>query len=179
MHLTLEELKDDLVCFSIVQSEFWKENSIVALESQNHITGCNLSLEGDQIMTIPVNWSSDFKRAGYTEKKKYTEKGAEALSFLLAMKLTDYDIVEESTIGTGIDYWLGFDESNGNYDDLNLYHARLEISGILKETKKNNIERRVKEKKNQADSGDKTYTHLPAYISIIEFSNPKAHFSKK
>ncbi|MFP9113721.1 hypothetical protein ACLI1A_07245 [Flavobacterium sp. RHBU_3] len=179
MQLTLEELKDTLVFFSPVQSEFWKENSIVALESQKHKTGCNLSLQGDDDRNILIEWSSDFKRAGYTEKKKYTEKGAEAISFLLATKLTEYDIVEESTIGTGIDYWLGFTEGHEQYDDLNIYHARLEISGILKETKTNNLEKRVKEKKEQTDSGDSAFNHLPAYISIIEFSTPKAHFSKK
>jgi len=179
MQLTLEELQETLVFCSAAQSEVWKENSIVALEDQKHQTGCKLTLLGDNQENILINWCSDFKRTGYTEKKKFTEKGAEAISFLLATKLTQFNVIEESTIGTGIDYWLGYAEGHEQYDDLNIYHARLEISGILKETKTNNLEKRVKEKKEQAQRGDATFNYLPAYISIIEFSTPKAHFSKR
>lgn len=170
MHLTLEELQDTLVCFTSGQREVLKENSIVALESQKHKSGCSLILEGDENKEFSLEWNSDFKRAGYKERKKYTEKGAEALSFLLAMKLTPYDIVEESTIGTGIDYWLGFNENHEKYDDFHLYHARLEISGILKETKTNKLQKRVQEKKEQTDSGDNlsSFTSLRFYHRVFK-----------
>jgi len=54
---------------------------------------------------------------------------------------------------------------------------RLEISGIFKETKQNNVEKRVREKKQQAKQSDES--QLPAYISIVEFSKPKVIFTKK
>jgi hypothetical protein len=47
------------------------------------------------------------------------------------LELTDYTIVERACKGTGFDYWLGDED-----DDLFQWKARLEISGILKGTKK-------------------------------------------
>jgi hypothetical protein len=80
-------------------------------------------------------------------------------------------------MGTGFDYWLGYDESHSKYDPINFLLARLEISGIKSETESNNVDRRVKEKKKQTNPSD--YLKLPAYISVTEFSEPKSYFGKK
>jgi hypothetical protein len=53
----------------------------------------------------------------------------------------------------------------------------MEVSGILKETPNNNFKARIKKKRTQTKPTDST--GLPAYISIIEFSTPKAFFGKK
>ena len=62
-------------------------------------------------------------------------------------------------------------------DHLFNHAARLEISGILKESRTNTIEKRLKDKMKQTEQSDETC--LPAYISIIEFGKPKALFIKK
>jgi hypothetical protein len=177
MSFTLEDLKDAMIHFSSVQCEGLTENCIVALESIPHNTGCELEVSGLSTDKVPINWSTKVNKNGYKEEKKYTEKGAEALSFLLAMRYTEYDVLEEATIGTGFDYWLGYGESHKKYDPLNFFNARLEISGILRETKTNRFSTRITQKKKQTNVSDST--GIPAYVSIIEFSTLKGHISKK
>lgn len=177
MNFTLEELEEAMSFFSPNQCRTLTENCIVALEHNSHKSGCVLDIIGETVEKISLNWSSVVIKNGYKETTKFTEKGAEALSFLLALKYTDYNFLEESVIGTGVDYWLGYDEEHEKFDEYNFLHARMEVSGILKETPTNNIKTRIKGKKAQTKPTDST--GLPAYISIIEFSTPKAYFGKK
>lgn len=177
MSFTLEDLKNAMIHFSAIQSQGLTENCIVALESIPHYTGCELAVTGLHTGKVPLNWSTKVNKNGYKEPVKYTEKGAEALSFFLATRYTEYEIVQESTIGTGFDYWLGYGKNHKNYDPLNFFNARLEISGILKETTSNSLTRRIAEKKKQTNVSDKMC--IPAFISVVEFSKLKAHISKK
>ena len=92
------------------------------------------------------------------------------LALSIAAQLTDFKYVETSKIGEGIDFWLSkTDESN--------FFARLEVSGIRKETKDNAIKKRLKIKLTQTNQSDKT--NLPVYVSIIEFSKPQALYIQK
>lgn len=177
MSFTLEDLKDAMTHFSTIQSQCFTENCIVALESIPHVTGCELDVTGLHTGKIPLNWSTKVNKNGYKEEKKYTEKGAEALSFFLAMKYTEYEILEEAIIGTGVDYWLAYGENHKDYDPLNFFNARLEISGILRETKSNSFDKRITKKKKQTNASDSS--GIPAYVSIIEFSTLKAYISEK
>jgi len=43
MELTLEDLKDALIHFSPIQSNFLTENCIVALESMPHLSNCEFT----------------------------------------------------------------------------------------------------------------------------------------
>ena len=90
---------------------------------------------------------------------------------MLALKLTDFTIIEKSARKNGFDYWLG---QKG--DILFQKKARLEISGIFKGAEKDvNARYKVKVKQtNQSDS-----LNLPAYVGIVEFSNPIANFGTK
>jgi hypothetical protein len=173
----IEELASVLDSFSAVQCHFLSENCIVALEDNSHVTGCMLKVVGDQTNDFRLLWSKNFARAGYVEKKKITEKAAEAISFFLSNELTGYSVIEEAVIGTGVDYWLGYESSHDLYDPKNFLKARLEISGIDRETVTNSLERRVKEKKKQTGPTDPT--GLEAYISVVVFSAPRAYFGKK
>lgn len=177
MHLKLEDLKDAMTTFSSVQCEGLTENCIVALENVSHETGCVLKLSGIRNEEITLNWSTTVNKNGYQEQVKFTEKGAEALSFFLALNYTDYQVLEEALIGTGVDYWLGYSEDHENYDPNNFISARLEISGILSASKTNTLAKRIAQKKEQTKASD--HTQIPAYISIVEFSNPEAYFDKK
>lgn len=174
---TLEELKDTITLFSPTQADFLSENSIVALEYNKHTSGCILKIGGDQVEDIQLKWSTAVVKSGYKEEKKFIEKSAEAISFFICRKYTDYNVIEEASIGTGIDYWLGYDENHLSYDPINFLNARLEVSGINVETPTNTIASRVKIKIKQTDPSDSTA--IPAYISVVEHSTPKAHFSKK
>jgi hypothetical protein len=175
--LNLEELKKIIYIFSPIQCDFLTENCIVGLEDYLHSSGCILKVDGDNLTDFEINWKRKVKKAGYRESKKIIEHGAEALSFLLSTELTEFTIIEEALIGTGIDYWLGFDEKHPLYDPRNFFQARLEISGIGKESPTNSIEIRIQKKKVQSSASD-SYK-LPAYLSIIELATPKAYFGKK
>lgn len=177
MNLTLEDLKDAMTYFSTVQCLGLTENCIVALEDIPHRSGCELEVSGLHNGKISLDWNTVVNKNGYKEKKKFTEKGAEALSFFLAIEFTEYEILEESEIGTGVDYWLGYGEDHEKYDPLNFFSARLEISGILRETTTNSFSKRITEKKKQTNASNST--GIPAYVSVIEFSKLKAHITKK
>ncbi|MDQ3191767.1 MAG: hypothetical protein M3Q58_09245 [Bacteroidota bacterium] len=175
--LTLEELKETIELFSPIQSDFYAENCIVAMENNSHVSGCVLSVEGDKSEQFQIKWTKVFMKAGYKEEKKITEHAAETISFFLSKNFTEYTVIEEAKIGTGIDYWLGYDVKHAKYDAKNFIQARLEISGINKESPTNTLLKRVKEKKEQTKPSDTK--KLPAYISVVEFSTPKAFFCKK
>jgi len=55
--------------------------------------------------------------------------------------------------------------------------ARLEVSGIMHETDGNTLATRFEQKSVQTDRSDAT--RLPAYVSVVEFSTPKAKFDIK
>ena len=107
----------------------------------------------------------------YADMQYTTEHGAICLSIMLTTAYTPYTIIERSRKGTGFDYWLGNKNS-----ELFQKKARLEISGIL-QGDDTGMWNRYNAKVMQTEQSD--YTSLPAYISIIEFSRPKAIFKKK
>lgn len=103
------------------------------------------------------------------------ESGAEALSLLLVRECTEYTAIRRAATGTGIDYWLGKKCRNKN-NFFGVKNARLEISGILKESNTNTIQARVNRKLKQTKPTDGT---SPVFISIIEFSHPKSEMVLK
>jgi len=110
-------------------------------------------------------------------EKKIIEHAAEAIAFFLTPRVTEFSVIEEAIIGTGFDYWLGYDESHDSYDSKNFLQARLEVSGIKSESITNTIQKRVKEKKQQTIKSENL--KLPAYVSVTEFASPKTYFGKK
>ncbi|MDF2434140.1 MAG: hypothetical protein JWP44_3771 [Mucilaginibacter sp.] len=174
----IEDLKFFADQFSPIHCDFLAENCIVALEKHGHASGCEVALVNEaQAEQFAVAWSKGVIEAGYKESTKITERAAEAVGFYLSRRNTSYHILEEAIIGTGIDYWLGYDENHVLYDERNFLKARLEISGIDEETPSNNLKRRIGEKKEQTAKSDDL--GIPAYIAVIEFSTPKAYFGKK
>lgn len=97
---------------------------------------------------------------------------AVCLSALLVKRCTEYTIIQRARIGTGVDYWLGKE------DDVPFQNsARLEISGIFKESATNTADKRLEMKRSRR-------RHLTARLylymfRIVEFSNPKAILAKK
>lgn len=102
-------------------------------------------------------------RQAHADLQEATEHGAEAIAFVLSLTFTPYTIVGRSRKGTGFDYWLGVRPLD--------FAARLEISGILRGTRRD-IEARIREKRRQIAKADEL--QLPAYICVVEFSIPSA-----
>jgi hypothetical protein len=78
--------------------------------------------------------------------------------------------IEQSNIGTTIDYYL-IRKTDYTDDTLIFNHsAYLEVSGIRRENEGNTVEDRIKDKERRL----KKKEDLPAYISVVEFSRPWA-----
>ena len=81
-----------------------------------------------------------------------------AIVLLLIQEFTEFTAIEQSVIGTTIDYYLGHQNQNDNLIFNNT--ARLEVSGILEENKKNTVENRIKRKLNRL----KPENNLPDFV---------------
>jgi hypothetical protein len=151
------------------------EACMVCLHKNKHNDGVLLDLQGDITAKIELNWEDYFDEQidkAWQDQEYSTEHGAICISAMLVKMCTEYTIIERSIKSTGFDYWLG------KKSDIPFKNsARLEISGIFKESEQNNLDKRLKRKKKQVTQSDSM--PLPAYISIVEFSNPKAVFVKK
>jgi hypothetical protein len=164
-----------MVNWSATQCDYYSEACVVQLEELSHQSSVSLKVLGDNLTTFNLLWSSSPVTKGWKATAKLTENAATAIAFFLIVELTEYSVIEESRIGTGIDYWLGYDESHELYDEDNFLNARLEISGIRNDYA--GVTARINKKLKQTRPSD--YTGLPAYIIVVEFSSPIAVLIKK
>jgi hypothetical protein len=155
------------------------EAAVVCLNKNSHETGVSLDLKGIKKETVFVNWTTPYDERlerAYCDQNVSTEFGAYGIAILLALRLTEYTVIEKTRGKNGFDYWLG----KKSTDDEEVFNpektARLEISGIFNgDVTDVNTRKRIKIK--QTDISDKS--GFPAYIAIVEFSKPLAHFEKK
>lgn len=173
--LSLSDLKKGLPGISPVEGSNLYENCIVRLHKNGISNDATLKVDGLKSCEFTLSWDeeiTDQLKRTYADEQSLTERSAVGVSVLLALELTDFTIIERSRKGTGFDYMLGMKD-----DILFTPKARLEISGINKETQDNSVTSRYNSKIKQTDKSDDS--GLPAYISVVEFSTPKALFGLK
>lgn len=170
LELWLDSLKDRIPVLTERLAGFYKENVIRCFDYHSHTIRTNLkAVYGDEII-FEVLWIEDtvkenLERA-YGDLNKATEHAACAIALLLIRELTEFTAIEQSSIGTTIDYYLIPQQGD---DTLIFNHAaRLEISGILEENEKNTVDSRVKVKQKRL----KTEYDMKDFIVIVEFSKP-------
>lgn len=171
--LNLQDLRYGLIGISSSLGETFAEASAVCLEDQGHSLGATLTVSGDFQDAFKLYWTdvTDQMRRCYNDPQEATEWGACGVAILLIQTLTEFTIIERSFKGTGIDYWLGHED-----DDLPFQNkARLEISGI-RNGDAGAIARRVRQKLSQTTSSDGS---LPAFVVVVEFSNPQSKVNKR
>lgn len=105
------------------------------------------------------------------------EHGAEAIALLLIRDRTEYTAVRRSVVSTGIDYWLGFKDDMPSDNFFGKMEARLEVSAILRRTDSNTVRRRMRKKMSQSQQSDSTA--LPAFVIVVEFSQPLAEVTNR
>jgi hypothetical protein len=141
------------------------------LKQHSHNQPANLSVDGSFNETISVVWSDPDPRNTTTFANNATELAGECIGIALCEKLTDFNVVERSYIGTGFDFWLG-----RKRDRLFQRKARLEISatdaGGLRE-----IDARVKAKQRQTQQGSGSGIGV-ALIVVSDFSMPASRVVK-
>ena len=151
------------------------ETAIWCLDFCHHSNGIHLEVrEPDGSFYYAVKWPKqgiNLEAIKHTyNQDDATEDGAEAIAFLICIERTEYTVVERASKRTGIDYWLGFKNTSPN---LPFHKAgRLEISGMMTETKSNKMSTRIQSKLRQTAPTD--YTSLPVYAILVEFSKPYA-----
>lgn len=174
MEIILDDILEGMPGITPIEGADLQENCVVMLHRSNHKSPTNLVLSGITDERVNVVWKDDFnlqKDRTHYDRQVNTERSAVCISVLLAKKLTDYTVIMRSRKGTGFDYLLGTEEDFFNPK------ARLEISGIEKESFSNTTQYRFKQKIEQVSPSDNT--GLPAYISVVEFGTPKAILKRK
>lgn len=165
--IVIEQLKD----FSYVPSkklcEMLAEAAAICLDYHQHAQNIELKIEGDLSGILALKWDNTNQQIqrSWDDLSEATEYGATCLAIWIIEKMTNLKVIGRSQKKTGIDFWLG------NKDDEFPFRkaARLEISGIL-QSKRGKINQRLKEKGIQSNKSDDS--NLPAYIIVIEFSQP-------
>lgn len=174
MTLDLEELRNGIMGLTPEFGSFCLQACTVCLENSNHTTGVSTNLTGNNPNRLTLNWNSAVNtqvKRNWTDNEEATEYGATAIAILLVKYLSNYECIERSSKGLGFDYWLGEE------DTLEIFQrkARLEISGILKESSTNTVENRTKIKENQTKKS--SFLNMTAHICVMEFSNPKCAYN--
>ena len=148
---------------------------VACLAEENHQTGLILKVETeDKKYNFRIEWTTKVTPhlIGATQdKERTTEWAAMGIALLLVQELTEYPYICTSHKKTGIDFFLSKNANEMARD------ARLEISGIRKESPTNTLKRRLVLKKRQTEPSDAP--NKPVFISITEFSEPKSLFVKK
>ena len=153
--------------------QFLWEACIVCLSRHHHsCRGTPLSLLGDAKKTIDLVWADVFDDQmdrSWNDQEEATEYGAACLSILIMLENTPYTLIERSTKGSGVDYWLGH-----KGDLLMQRKAQLEVSGIFHGADK--VDARFRAKNKQVEQTN--ISGLPAYVCVVEFGTPLAKFGE-
>lgn len=167
--IVLENLREKSH-LSKTRCDAFVEACIVCLEQQQHQSGVDLSVEGAVEERFRLLWHTPITeaiRTSWDDADEATEEGACALAFWIMLETHDLTVIRRSRKSTGFDYWLG--RADG---ELFQEAGRLEISGI-REGNDAAIRARARDRARQTRQSDELFSHLPAYIVIVEFSHPK------
>ncbi|MBI3240878.1 MAG: hypothetical protein HYZ49_01100 [Chloroflexi bacterium] len=173
-NLTLNTLQAGLPGITEAWGKLLCEASAYCFECQNHPKGVELKVRGMSTTSFNVFWETiitDQLRSAWNDEQDLTEFGACGIAILLILKLTGFTVIERARKGTGIDYWLGHKNAERPFQNA----ARLEISGILNGDA-NAVKTRVNKKIKQTKPSDGT---LPAFVVVVEFSEPQSHLVQK
>lgn len=141
--LDLKNLGTKIPVLTTAYAEMLSEAVTFCLSWNKHSIPVTLKAKGLLRGDIIVNWPKCTERIErcYNDLEFATEQEAYGISFLLIELLKEYTVIQRSRNGTGFDYWLG------KKGDLFQKMARLEVSGILRNSKE--IDKRAKRKVKQ------------------------------
>ncbi len=170
----LDELQN-LVRLPAGKAGMYIEACVWCMDQNGHPNGIELNLDfNKKTYVYPVYWPEnkiDIKKVrNHYNIDDALPFGTEAIAFFISMTHSGFDGLQRSTRKTGIDYWLGNKGGDPNLPFQN--SGRLEISGILKESETNTIDKRIKEKLTQTKQSEKT--SLPVFVVVVAFDRPHA-----
>ena len=182
----LEQLRGGIGCLTAEQCGAAYQAVQVALAEAGHVSevSCEVKDRTELRFTVVFQWTEPEERAkkrSWRQIQRCIEWAAEGIAFLLVEEFTRFTVVEqaETAIAPGIDYYLGMkgEVDCDSEEEFPTHAARLEVSGILKESRGNSMRTRVQEKIDQTKQSDAFGT--PAIIIVIEFSAPAANLTER
>lgn len=143
-----------------------------ALDLYHNESTAEIEFENEGVLSNTIlAWDSNFSKAAMKENIDMANHGGVALAWFIMSVLLDFDYVEQSEIGDGVDYHFRKEEpADDDFNFLDDYHY-VEISGILRETETNTLKRRIKDKHNQINRGGKRDQSSSVIVTL--FSQPK------
>ena len=171
--LDLNELGNGLPAITPSFGEALAEAAGVCLESQGHAQLAILVIRGHIHNRLQLSWPqvTEQVRRTWNDPEEATEYGATAVAVLIARQELGYLALERSSRGNGIDYWLGEESDALSFERK----ARLEVSGIRRGSDVD-IARRAGERLGRISLYAES---LPAFVVVVEFSNPIAEVQRK
>ena len=168
LNLTKEKLSGP----TIAQIESYNQWAATALDKFHNNSEAEIEFEINGALTkSKLIWNSNFSKAAMKEDIDMANFGGVALAWFIMSVLLDYNYVEQTEIGDGVDY--RFKKEEPDDDDLNFmcdFHY-VEISGILLESKTNTLKGRIKDKHEQIKRGGKRNESSSVIVTL--FSTPK------
>jgi hypothetical protein len=174
-HLVLSSLNEGIPVIPKEAAGFYEQNCIVCFDDQGHSSGVNIIITciDSSKISFPVVWDgmvTKETKSAYADMVRTTEYAACSIALLTVRETTDYTAIEQAIRGTSIDYYLGH---KSEVSDLIFNRvARLETSGILRESGSNTVRERLREKIRRLKPG------IPALIAVVEFSKPECQVVK-
>jgi hypothetical protein len=153
---------------------FYKHNCMICFDRHGYNSGVRLNIHHQEChSTFAISWQgevNDRLRRMYRDQPKFVDFGACTIALLLVPELTEFRVVEQSAVGTTIDYYL----APQTHDDTLIFNhtARLEVSGILEENESNTVDKRINDKVRRLIPDPQR--ELPTFIVVVEFSQPWA-----
>jgi len=165
-------LEADYILLSAGLRSYICEAARVCLDYHQLANLSTLRVAGAFRRSYRIDWASADEETlrSHADLQEAVEQGAYGLAFLLITDLTEHSVIERSVKTTGFDFWLGDKVDKGLQRK-----ARLEVSGILENPGK--ISGRTERKKRQTKRSDSVM--LPAYVVIVEFSEPQSRVAKR
>ena len=142
----------------------------VCLAHEGHSEKVSLVVLGEVTVTYRLVCSvvDEQTRWTWNDLQDATEWGACGIAILLICHMTPHTVINRARKGNGFDYWLGRTDDQGlPFQNT----ARLEVSGILHGSRAD-LDARVRVKQRQVARSDAM--GLPAYVIVVEFSEPAA-----
>ncbi len=168
--IKLESLGDDIPVIPEEAVGFYMQNCMVCFFQNDHRSGVELEVfVGDGSEISRIEWEREVSEqllAAYADLVRATDNAAIAVALLLVRELTEYTAIEQSAIGTTIDYYLAPRSRDATF--IFNRTARLEVSGILRENNNNTVDRRIQDKIRRLRSEN----GMSTFIVVTEFSRP-------
>jgi hypothetical protein len=157
------------------------EAASVVIDRHGHPSPVKGRVTGDKRMACTVKWLTvdDIMIRTHADIQDATEAAAYGIAVWATPHLSPYECWERSQKGPGFDFWLRKrpteEESEDEFNFLEGYDARLEVSGIAAGPER--IGARIQTKLKQLAPSDRS--GKPGFVFIAEFSEMVFHFQQK